>query len=41
MPIIIEIQFAAAISSGVEDYGQACGFGGEEIYLQVLITKEV
>ncbi len=40
-PTIIEIQFCGAQAFGAQDWGQACNFGGEEIYLQVIITKEV
>lgn len=39
-PTTYEIQFCGIQSFGVQDWGQPCGFGDDEIYLQVLITKE-
>lgn len=37
---VYEVQFCGAQAFGVQDWGQACNFGDEEIYLQMLITKE-
>lgn len=39
-PTMYEVQFCGAQTFGVQDWGQACSFGDDEIYLQLLITKE-
>lgn len=41
-PTVYEVQFCGADNFGANPqcWGQACGFGDDEIYLQVLITKE-
>ena len=41
-PTVYEVQFCGAQNFGANPqcWGQACGFGDDEIYLQILITKE-
>lgn len=39
-PTLFEVQFCGAQNFGLQDYGQPCNFGDDEIYLQMLITKE-
>lgn len=39
-PTTYEAQFWGFQSSGVQDYGQPVGAGDDEIYLQILVTKE-
>lgn len=41
VPTVYEVQFCGAQAFGPQDYGQDCNFGDDEIYLQLLITKEV
>ena len=38
-PTVYEVQFCGAQAFGNQDWGQACNFGDDEIYLQLLITK--
>jgi hypothetical protein len=40
VPTVYEVQFCGAQAFGAQDWGQACNFGDDEVYLQLLITKE-